>query len=514
MENGQNTEICNFGYVVEKNRSLYPDHVAIEDLTKQKTFTWEDLDIRANKVSSGLKKIGVKKGDRVCAILLNTIEYCDIFLGCQKIGAIFSPLNFRLSLKEITYILKHARPKILVFDNVFSALVDIPHQKTIKFISVGKSDRDDNTLSYDELLGQGNGEVADEYYGKDTLAVMMYTAGTTGHPKAVALTNENLLFAAIDANIQARTDVQDVILVAPPLFHIGAFSWLFTPALYMANRLIFPGFFDPTETYKIIENKQVTMTLLIVTMIKMLYNIKDKDSYDISSLKLMGAGGEPCPEFLKEYFKGCIAPGYGLTESCGTGALLPTKNALSKPANCIGKLSPSYDMRLLNNTTGEVQNTGEGELLLRGPSIAKGYWNMSEETTERFQNGWFHTGDICKKDEDGFLYWLGRSDEMIKSGGENIFPSEIEQVIQTHPMVESVCVIGVVDEKWGTVPKAVIVVRKGGEITKDGMLNYIKGKIADFKRPRQYEFVEELPVKPTAKMPIDREKVKELYGNQ
>ena len=513
MKEVKDTLIYNFGYIVEKNRNLYPNKVAIEDLIKQKTFTWEDLDIRANKVSSGLKNLGVGKGDRVSALLLNTVEFCDMFLACQKIGAIFSPLNFRLTLVEIAAIINHAKPKVLIFDALFASLVDMSHHKTIKFISVGEKDVD-NALNYNALLEQGHDEMPGEYYGKETLGMMMYTAGTTGHPKAVALTNENLLFGAIDGAVGTQTGINDIILVAPPLFHIGAFSWIFTPSLYTAGHLIFNGFFDAKETLKIIDNKKVTGILLIVTMIKMMYNVPDRDSYDLSSLRLMGAGGEPCPDFIKEYFKDCICQGYGLTETCGTGTLLFSEDALSKAPNCIGRLSPSYEIRFLDNSTGEEKTTGEGELILRGPSVAKGYWNMPEETSERFKNGWFHTGDICKTDEDGFLYWLGRSDEMIKSGGENLFPSEIEQAIQSHPKVAMVCVIGVVDEKWGTVPKAVIAAREGESITKEEIFDHITGKIADFKRPRKYEFVEDLPVKPTAKMPVDREQVKKLYGSE
>jgi fatty-acyl-CoA synthase len=329
----------------------------------------------------------------------------------------------------------------------------------------------------------------------------------------VPLKQSNLFFNAINWILDVGITKEDYTMTVIPLFHIGGHMLWTLPHLMVGGKILLQRRFEPEATLRLLTEEKVTNVYFIPAMAKMILALPHWKDYDLSRLRFIGAGGEPVPERVTNAFGEIGIPvlnSYGLTEtSDGTTTMRPW-DALGRPANCIGKPLTLTDVRIVDPQGRDVEAGVEGEILHRGPSVVNEYWHRPEETSKAFRDGWLHTGDRALRDEAGFIHFLGRKDDMIITGGENVYPAEIEEVILSHSKVADVAVIGIPDEKWGQTVKAVIAPKSGEIIGEEEILSHIKLRLSSFKRPRILEFVDELPKIGSGK--LDRVKIRNIYG--
>lgn len=507
----------NFAYIFAKKAYLHPDDVAVIESHDATSYTYEELHRRANRLANALKDAGIKRGERVCCLTTNSVEYIDIFTAASRIGAVLCPLNYRLAPVEMVKILQDAKPKAFIFDSDFAmAAKEISSAvNTIKlYLCFGPSQKN-WAESFEEITRQYSSSGPEiEGDSEDTL-LLLYTAGSTGRPKGVPLKQTNLFFNAINWIIDVGITKQDYSLTIIPLFHIGGHMLWTLPHLIVGAKVMLQRRFSPEETLQIISREGITNTYFIPAMAKMILALPNWRDYDFTNVRFIGAGGEAVPEKITHAFGELGVPilnSYGLTEtSDGTIGMRPP-DVNGKAANCIGKSLTLTDTMIINAEGSEAQTGQEGELLHRGPSVVGSYWNRPEESKKAFRKGWLHTGDLAVKDTEGFLYFLGRKDDMIVSGGENVYPAEVEEAILSYEKVADVAVLGVPHETWGQTIKAVIAPKSNEKIDELEIIDHIKTKLSGFKRPRIIEFSESLPKIGSGK--LDRALIKEQYGKK
>lgn len=496
----------NIGYWVYKNADLYPDKVAVKD--DKRSFTYSELNERTNRLASALKKLGLRKGIRVSPILRNCAEFVEIEFALAKSGGIMAPLNYRLAPAELKYIINDAGSKVIIYEPLFAPLIKAIRDKlkTVEhFILLGEGEEE---IKYEEFLLSGGDEeaIADDV-GFDDPHLVCYTAGTTGRPKGVILTHGNTWWHTINGFLEGMTP-ETYSLVVLPFFHTGGINGSCNPVIHMGGRVYMLRKFDPAGILKVIMEEKINgMTgvpaiFLAMTQVPEWENFKMEEGLFIS-------GGAPLPRSLirKYHEKGmAFKQGYGLTETAPGCTGMNPGDDLRKPGS-VGKPVFYCDVKIIDNEGNDCPPGKEGEIIARGPNITPGYWNNPEETKKalrRWKDGniWLFTGDIAKKDEDGYFYIVGRRTDMIISGGENIFPREIEDLLISHPKIKDVAVIGVPDEKWGEVPMAVINLKDfKAPLTEDEVLKFLEGKIARFKMPKNVKFQEEpIPRNPAGKI--------------
>jgi len=504
-----------FAYVLEKRAFLHPEHPAVKEAHSLRTYTYRQIYERSNRLANLLKDAGVRKGDRVSCITTNSAEYIELFIAASRLGAILNPLNYRLAAFEMIRIVEDAKPRALVFDIEFAEMAREIVESSTTFelvLSFGGSEL--NWAKNMEVESAHCEPVGPEIAGdsEDPL-LMLYTAGSTGRPKGVPLRQANLFFNALNWIIDVGITKEDYTMTVIPLFHIGGHMLWTLPHLIVGGRILLQRRFEPETTLRLLAEERITNVYLIPAMAKMVLALPNWRDYDLRSLRFIGAGGEPVPEKVTKAFGEIGIPvlnSYGLTEtSDGTTTMRPW-DVLGKPANCIGKPLTMTDLKIVDAGGREVDVGVEGEILHRGPSVVEAYWNRPEESARAFRGGWLHTGDLAVKDEQGFVYFLGRKDDMIITGGENVYPAEVEEAILSYPKVADVAVLGVPDEKWGQTVKAVIVPKGGETIEEKEILGHIQSRLSRFKRPRIIQFVESLPKIGSGK--LDRVTIKKTYG--
>ena len=507
----------NFAYILEKKAFLHPEDIAIVEAYNSKRYTYLELCERSNRLANLLKGAGIEKGDRISCLTANSVEYIDIFMATARLGALLTPLNHRLAPIEMIKIISDAKPKVFIFDGEFGDVAREIAAANLNFnliLYFGNGEfswakRMEETVSQYGVVGP---EIAGD--SEDPL-LMLYTAGSTGRPKGVPLKQTNLFFNAINWIIDVGITREDYTLTVIPLFHIGGHMLWTLPHLIVGAKILLQRRFEPETTLRLLTQEKITNVYFIPAMAKMVLALPNWKDYDLSRLRFIGAGGEPVPERVTNAFGEIGIPvlnSYGLTEtSDGTTTIRP-RDALGKPANCIGKPLTLTDVRIVDSQGRDVGVGVEGEILHRGPSIVNEYWNRPEESSKAFRDGWLHTGDRAVRDEAGFIHFLGRKDDMIITGGENVYPAEVEEVILSYPKVADVAVIGLPDEKWGQTVKAVIAPKGGTSIEEKEIIDHIKSRLSGFKRPRILEFVESLPKIGSGK--LDRVKIRNMYGNK
>jgi acyl-CoA synthetase (AMP-forming)/AMP-acid ligase II len=505
----------NFAYIVRKKAEISPDGIAIVESHNGKEHSYSEICKRANRLAQALSDMGIKKGDRVICITCNTVEYFDIYLAVSILGAILITINYRLSSNEILRIVEDGSPKVLIADGEFSDKVkDIANVKTSihKFIMFGET-ATDWANNYDTITHAYSEKESPIRADSEDVVILMYTAGSTGRPKGVPLNHRNFFFKSQDIVVDMGFTRQDITLTLLPVFHIGG-NVLYTQAhLHVGAKIVLQRRFSAQETFELIQKYRVTNTFLLPAMMKMMIQIPEWEKYDLSSLRLVGSGGEPVPERVISAFGKYSFPifnSYGLTETTAEMIFNRPETARGKPAHCIGKPGTCREAKIVDMEGNELGPDQPGEIIVRGPTVADSYWRRPEESAKAFKNGWLYTGDKGVKDSEGFIYFLGRTDDMLISGGENIYPAEIEEAILSHPKVADVAVVGVPDEKWGQLVKAVIAVQEGEELKEDEILKHVMQRIASFKKPRIIQFVDELPKNPVGK--LDRKKINEMYA--
>ena len=510
---------------------LVPERTAIA--FEGKRYSYAQLKERVNRLADSLSRLGLKGGERVAIIEVNCNEYVEACVATARLGGIFVPLNFRIREDELTYLVNKAEPKILFVGSRYADMV-----KSVKtqlpsveyFIIIGG--KDEVMLSYDELIASGSPEEKTFAEVKDEdIAVLMFTAGTTGFPKGVPQDNNSYSSYVLtnvdppDPEAPAETNV-----LVMPLYHVAGMQALMA-GIYGGRTIALMRQFDEKEWFETVQREKATRVMLVPTMLKRIVEYPDFNKYDLSSVRVVTYGAAACPyEVLKkaiECFPGrALINAFGGTETSSTIAALRAEDQIitgkeSEPerekklrrlASSIGLPMGDVEIQVRDEKGKELPPGKTGEIVVRGSRVMKGYWRDEEKTQKAFTpDGWYRTGDMGYKDEEGYIYLTGRGDDVIVRGGENIGPDEVESVLYSHPKVEEAAVIGVKDIEWGQEVRAIVRLKPGETATEQEIIDFCRPRLAGFKRPTSIIFVkEELPKTSTGK--VLRRVLREKYG--
>lgn len=502
-------------------RAIYsPDKLALIDAGKTPAWrlTYGEMNGRANRLANWLRtEASIEPGDRVAILARDGIEHLDCFFACAKLGAIHTALNWRLHWREQAHILGETRPAVLIFSSEFAATVE-ELQRDSAAASTGHWLHIDGpgvagSHSFETTLQSGAATpVATDTVEPETVAALIFTGGTTGRPKAAQITHRMIAWNSLNTVIH---DLQhdDIYLNVFPLFHTGGLFVYTLPQIILGGTIILLRQFDPERVLSLIESEHVTVFAAVPTMYQMLTQAENWDAAGLSSLRFCTSGGAPLPvPLVKQYTaeKGLrFKQGFGMTEF-GPGIFaLAAEDAIRK-AGSIGRPNFYVRARIVDDDSRPLGPGQVGELVLKGPSMAAGYYNDPEGTAAAVDDeGWFHTGDLAYHDEEWYFYIVDRKKDMFISGGENVYPAEIERVLYEHPAVHMCAVIGIPDEKWGEVGLACTVLKPGATVTAAELLEHLKNNLARYKVPRRVEIVDSLPLSGAGK--ILKQELQERY---
>ncbi|MFW9997722.1 MAG: long-chain fatty acid--CoA ligase [Candidatus Odinarchaeota archaeon] len=486
---------------------LTPGREAIFDNIENKRYTYAELDQRANQLARVLLDMGISKGDRVAQFSKNRMDCIDLFLATGKIGAIHVPLNIRLATQELEYLIKKTKPSVLFHDpDLLSSTREIKKAAPVaKYVVMGEKPAGDDPASRQLMEKAPNTAVERSIINFDDPHLILFTGGTTGLPKGAILSHRLVFWNSVNTIISWSLQPDDVQPLLFPLFHTGGWNVLLVPFIHLGAKTVLMGDFDPDETIRVIEKERCTIVIGVPTI----FHVMAKSPLFVSptvfdSVKIFISGGAPCPVTIMENYWNKNKPfkmGYGLTEVGPNNFYLPEKDIKRKPTS-VGFPVFHCDMKIVDTEKGTEVKQGEvGELLLRGPHIFSGYWDEPDETRNTIEpDGWVHTGDLVQQDEEGFYYIVGRKKEMYISGGENIFPVEIEEILFKHPAIDLAAVVGVPDEKWGEVGKAFVTLKPGQSVTAEQLRGYLTEHLARYKVPKYYEVRDSLPTSAAGKI--------------
>ncbi|MCA1726639.1 MAG: long-chain fatty acid--CoA ligase [Actinobacteria bacterium] len=507
---------ANVPELLSRTAARTPERTAI--LFREQPISYADVEFRVTRTAAALAGLGLGKGDRVALMLGNIPEFVYAFYGALRAGAVVSPLNVMLTPEEVGYILADAGTKAVVCEmgtlpTVLAVRDRLPHLEHV--LVVGGPPAPRGTESFEGVLERA-GDAPQVQTGPGDLAVIAYTSGTTASPKGAMLTHGNLL-----ANLEQMESVpalaeaeDDVILLVLPLFHIYALNVILGLTVKVGATAILVERFDPAETLELVQRHRCTVLFGAPPMFVAWNAMAAGERHNLSRVRLAVSGAARLPgevlEGFRERFGVTIWEGYGLTET----APAVSSNALGSEArpNSIGLPLPGIDVRLVDEHDEDVEEDDTGEILVRGPNLFQGYWNRPEDTEAVLRDGWFHTGDIAYRDEDGYLFIVDRKKDLIIVSGFNVFPKEVEDALVTHPAVDEAAVVGIPDEQTGEAIKAMVVLEPGASLTQERLVDHLRDTLARFKLPKVIEFVEELPKLPTGKVLRRALRGEELLG--
>jgi long-chain acyl-CoA synthetase len=476
---------------------------------------------RVNRLSNALAGLGIRAGDRVAVLALNCHRFFELYYAVPQMGACVVPINFRIPAAEVNYILDHAGARALFVDAALAPLADQvrPQLATVEqFISISDAPTD-GYLNYEALLADASpGYAAPEIHG-DALLGLFYTSGTTGEPKGVMLTHDNVLANVRHVEASYRYTPDEIYLHSAPMFHLADGAAVFTNAARGSTQVFIPRF-DPQATLAAIERERVTHALLVPTMINFVLQVPNLADYDLSSLAHVTYGASPiAPDVLRRAMQafGCnFGQGYGLTEAAPLLTVLSADDHRRAAngdehllASC-GKPVTGVDVRVVDIDGRDVKPGEVGEIIARGPNIMRGYWRRDEDTASAIIDGWLHTGDLATVDAEGYLYLVDRKKDMIVTGGENVFSTEVEAVLYAHPAVKEAAVIPVPDDQWGEAVHACVALKDNSPASADDLIEFCRPRLASYKVPRSIEIINgELPKGGTGK--ILKKQLRERY---
>lgn len=482
--------------------ALYqPDKIALREDETGRELSYGELDRQANRLAHRLRdQYRLAKGDRVAVLSEFSLEYVVLFVAAQKTGIVLVPLNYRLAAPELNFALQDTRPELLLwcapFDDTIrrtEAFAQVPHR-----------------LTMEELEGWLTAEaepqppVAAIDLQEDDPVFILYTSGTTGYPKGALYTHGMLFWNSVNTAISLGITDRSRTIVCMPPFHTGGWNVLLTPFLHHGAYCCLVRKFSADRILQLLQSERPSIFMGVPTMLKMLRDEPAFAGADLSSLDYLIVGGEAMPIPLIEAWheKGVfIRQGYGMTEVGPNLTSLHQDDAIRKKGS-IGRPNFYVHTRIVNGQGQECSPGEPGELLLRGPMVFPGYWRRDEASARALAGGWFHTGDMVRQDEEGYLYVVDRIKNMFISGGENVYPAEVERILADHPDLAEVAVVGVPDEKWGEVGRAFLVARNGRTPAPEELTGFCRERMARFKVPRHWTFLPELPKNDTGK--IDR----------
>jgi fatty-acyl-CoA synthase len=487
-----------------RRAAFSPDKLAVIDAATGSAFSYDQLNERATRLANFLReRAGVRSGDRIAVLAMNRTEMLEAFFAAAKLTAILVPLNYRLALPELQYILEDSEPEVLLYESDFAAVATRlrNHLKINYSISFDGSDAAD--IDYDRALVESNADPVEvAAFDAEMPALIIYTSGTTGRPKGALLSHRMLTWNSINTNMAWDLVSTDITTAHAPMFHTGGLNVLTLPLLHIGGTVVMMRSFDATCALEAIETHRCTVFFGVPTMFQMMMQSQRFEGADLSSIRFFVSGGAPCPIPLIEAYQRrgiSFLQGFGLTEVGPNCFRLGAEDAFRK-AGSIGFPNFHTEARIVTESGRDVERGEVGELILRGLHVCSGYWQNSQASSAALAGGWFHTGDLARQDEDGYYYIAGRAKDMIISGGENIYPAEVEAVLHTHPAIASASLIGLTDSKWGETPVAVVITRPSLSVTAEELIEYCSGRLARYKIPRQVFFVTEFPLSGSGKI--------------
>lgn len=471
------------------------------DLHSGRSFTFAEAQDRCHRLALHLAACGVAKGDRVAMLAMNSTDGMEVHSACAKLGAIFLPLNWRLAAPELDFILGDAEPRILIHD---TAMADLAGALTVAVPVVIETGGGGQASAYEDAIAGASGELAPVELTHDDIWTIMYTSGTTGHPKGAPNTYGMTFTNAINLSAPLRMDCASACLTVLPLFHTGGLNCFSTVMLHNGGHSVIVRAFDPGEVLRVLGDPSFGVTHMLGVPANYLFMAQHGDfrTTDFSRLVCAGVGGAPTPvPLLKTYAEVglTIVQAFGMTETSPAVSLQSPETAAAKPGSA-GRCVLHGELKILREDGAPADVDEVGALWVRGPNITPGYWKRPEANKTEFVDGWFNTGDAARLDSDGDLWIVDRWKDMYISGGENVYPAEVENVLFALDGIRDGAIVGAPDEKWGEIGVAWCVLEEGSTLTEDDILGHFQGKLARFKLPARVRFIDELPRNATGKV--------------
>jgi fatty-acyl-CoA synthase len=540
----------------ERRARLSPERVGLVDATTGRKFSYAELDGRANQVARLLRENGVEDGARVAVVTRNRPELVDLFFATAKTGGVLAPLSHRLAPRELAELLSTVDAELLVVEDPFvepvaEAVEREEYEAEPSLLRLTGDDIDDGDDGDDiddgddgDKIGDTDGDEADgdsdatdddpvhlraaqrfdaarpaddspvdrADLSMDDPHLFLHTGGSTGTPKETVVTHGGVLWNSFNTITAWGLRPEDVTPMVFPMFHTGGWNVVTVPLFHLGGTVIIARDFDPAEVLHLVPEYDASVLVAVPAVLRMMASHEDWETTDLSSLRFAKSGGGPCRESVMQAWwdRGIdLSQGYGLTE-CGPNNFAMPEGWPHEKADSVGVPAMHVDARVVDDDGAELDAGDVGELELSGPHAAREYWEAPEETADTFGGGWVSTGDLARVDEDGYYHVEGRKKNMFVSGGENVYPPEVEDAVAAHPKVEEVVVVGVPDETWGTVGRAVV---EGDEsLTLEELTSFLDGRLARFKHPASVVFVDEMPTSGPSK--IDRTALKDRFGGE
>jgi fatty-acyl-CoA synthase len=492
----------NLSEIIAHHADRYPERVAVSSADGR--LTYPELYTRVQRCAGALRKLGVGRSDVVAVMLHNCFDFLELMLACSHIGAIFMPLNWRLSGPELTYIADHAGAKLVVSErelrNQFDDLRATGGERT--WVTLGEGD--ERWTSLDDVRAVSRRVTEAEQVDGDDVMRLMYTSGTTSRPKGVMISYANLYWKCAGQVVELEVTGRDVGLACGPLYHVGTLDMVATNMLYVGARTHVVRRFDVDAVLDAIERDKVTLMWLAPAMVNALIAAEGIGERDLSSVRVVQDGGEKMPlplikKVLAAFPNAWFADAYGMTETVSGDTYLDKGKTVDKLGS-VGKPILHTKVRIVDENGNPLPPNEVGEITIRGPKVTKGYWRDEDATRKALRSGWLHTGDLGRLDEDGYLFIVDRLKDMIISGGENIASSEVERVVYEYDGVVEVAVVGTPHDRWGEVPVAYVVLTDAGPVDVDALDAHCRERLAKFKTPKGFRIVDELPRNPSGKV--------------
>ena len=509
------------GDMLLRNANKFPQKIAI--ISQGLSMSYQILNERVNGLANALVKKGLKRGDRIGVLAHNCYQFIEIYFAAAKTGGIFCPYNTHFKERELKYIINYSTPRFLFLDPDFGAMVDSlkNHLESVEYYICLKKPKWPFMEDYESLISGGEkSEPGLKIHDQDVMSIF-FTAGTTGRPKGAMRTHRHVMTNAMTGVIELKVSYNEKTLISFPMYHISCEDNI-GRHFFMPNTLVIRSeeHFAPQEVLELLSAEKITRCQFVPTMINALLQCRDIDKYDLSSLKLIMYAAAPMPvELLKKAlrnFKCDFAQLYGQTESGPMTTILPPEDHILEGSErqlqklgSAGRPVISYEIRIVDEQGRDISIGEVGEIIGRSEAMMKRYWRLPKESAEKLKDGWLHTGDLGKFDEDGYIYIVDRKNDMIISGGVNIYPREVEEILYKHPGIMEASVIGVPDDYWGEAVKAIIVLKEGATASEEEIIKFCGEHLAGYKKPKSVEFWKELPKSPQGK--ILKRAIRERY---
>lgn len=511
--------------MLAQNAKLYPDDTALIELKPsqkiRKEITWKQFDERANRIANALKDKGIGRDDKVIHWMMNSINWLEAYFGIIRTGAWAVPLNFRFTSRDFKYCADIAEAKAMILGEEFIERVEAvrPQLSTIQHYILASHNPPGNMASLEDVIRSSSPKMPEVELTDDDECGLYFTSGTTGDPKPILLTHKNMVCAAIIEEVHHYQARKDNFVLLPPLYHTGAKMHWFGNLLVGGKATILTEI-NPRNIFEAVEKERGTIVWLLVPWVHDILVAMDKgelrkEDYDLSCWRLMHIGAQPVPPSLvhrwKKYFPRMqYDTNYGLGEASGPGCVhLGIEN--ERKVGAIGKAGFNWEARIVNDSGEDVARGKVGELIVKGCGVMKEYYKNPAKTAETIRDGWLYTGDMARMDNEGFIYLVDRKKDTIITGGENIYPAEVEEILHRHPKIYDVAVIGIPDERLGEIALAIIAPKPGESLTEAEVFEFCEQNLAKYNRPRRIIF-DKVPRNPTGK--IEKPKLRQKFSGQ